>query len=102
MGASWIHGIGPGVQGLSEWDGEYNPIWEIVEENDIETVFTYVDDDETDGLYFWYNSTRLTDSQIGGYFEGPINYFESRLKSSNINDSVGDVMKGYNYGNTLD
>ena len=30
LGASWIHGIGPGAADLSEWEGKLNPLWEFV------------------------------------------------------------------------
>ena len=29
-GASWIHGIGKGAEGLKEWKNKYNPIFQLV------------------------------------------------------------------------
>ncbi len=29
MGASWIHGVGPGCGEIEEWEGRENPIYTI-------------------------------------------------------------------------
>ena len=43
MGASWIHGIGPGAGDLEEFKGVENPLYTIAKANKIATVATWVD-----------------------------------------------------------
>ena len=45
MGASWIHGIGPGLGDVAQYKGKYNPIYELAKKNNISTVATWVDED---------------------------------------------------------
>ncbi len=54
MGASWIHGIGPGCGEIEEWDGQQNPIYKLAIENAIETVATWKDEGEAETKYYWY------------------------------------------------
>jgi monoamine oxidase len=43
LGASWIHGIGPGVIGdeTNSWAGQMNPVYRFAMENGIKTVRTW-------------------------------------------------------------
>lgn len=41
MGASWIHGIGPGAGDLSEFQNQENPIYTIAKANKIATLATW-------------------------------------------------------------
>ncbi len=45
MGASWIHGIGPGIGNIIEYKGQYNPIYNLAKKYNIRTVTTWVDED---------------------------------------------------------
>lgn len=42
MGASWIHGIGPGAGDIAELKGKMNPIFTIAQDNNIQTVATWL------------------------------------------------------------
>ena len=57
LGASWIHGIGPGAGDLDEWEDENNPIWDLVQEYEINTVKTWSDEDDAQSAFFWFNGT---------------------------------------------
>lgn len=54
MGASWIHGIGPGCGENEEWQDKENPIYTIAKQNGIPTVPTWVDENEIAGAYYWH------------------------------------------------
>ena len=54
LGASWIHGIGPGCGEEEEWENKENPIYTIAKENGIETVPTWKDEDESKNNYYWF------------------------------------------------
>ncbi len=56
MGASWIHGIGPGCGDSEEWETKENPIYTIAKENGIETVKTWNDEDESKNNFYWFKS----------------------------------------------
>jgi len=43
MGASWIHGIGPGLGDDPSYKGKMNPIYTIAQDNKISTVQTWAD-----------------------------------------------------------
>ena len=38
LGASWIHGTGPGAGNYKEWDDKLNPIYQIAVDHNIDTV----------------------------------------------------------------
>ena len=54
MGASWIHGIGPGIGNLTEYEGQYNPIYNLAKKYNISTVATWVDEDLAKVKYYWW------------------------------------------------
>ena len=53
MGASWIHGIGPGCGEDPEWDNKENPIYTIAKINAIQTVATWEDEESAVSSYYW-------------------------------------------------
>ena len=55
LGASWIHGRGPGAYDLQTWKGQLNPIYELAKDRNVETVVTWEGDrdPELQELY-WY------------------------------------------------
>ena len=55
MGASFIHGIGPGVDGLSDWDDTYNPVYELVNDNNIQTSFAFESIEDLRENFIWYD-----------------------------------------------
>ena len=66
MGASWIHGIGPGAGDLEKFEGKMNPIYTIARDNQINTVPTWVNEDNTVEKTYWWKSdtTPLTQSRL--------------------------------------
>ena len=52
LGASWIHGIGPGAGSLKGFKGRLNPISEICQANEIRTLETWADEEETEVSYY--------------------------------------------------
>jgi monoamine oxidase len=46
MGASWIHGVGPGAGDLTQYNNMENPIFTIAKDNQISTVPTWLSDDD--------------------------------------------------------
>jgi hypothetical protein len=56
MGASWIHGIGPGAGSLSQYKGMMNPIYTIAQQNNITTTTTWGDESNTVENYYWWKS----------------------------------------------
>ena len=54
LGASWIHGIGPGCGANEDWTDQENPIYTIAKEKGIETVPTWDDLANTSDNYYWY------------------------------------------------
>jgi hypothetical protein len=45
MGASWIHGLGPGLGDDENYKGKFNPIYTLAQDNKITTVATWQDVD---------------------------------------------------------
>lgn len=41
LGASWIHGTGPGAGNYKEWEGKLNPVYQIAVDHNIDTVKTW-------------------------------------------------------------
>lgn len=63
LGASWIHGLGPGTESDNpEYDASYNPIYEITLEHRIPTVKTWASMDEVKQEFFWWKGGRVEDS----------------------------------------
>ncbi len=66
MGASWIHGIGPGAGDLKQYKGKENPIYTLAKANKIKTVRTWKDSDSTEENYYWYldPQTHLSEARV--------------------------------------
>ena len=66
MGASWIHGIGPGAGDLDKYEGKMNPIYTLARDNQINTVPTWANDDNTVSKTYWWKSdtTPLSQSRL--------------------------------------
>lgn len=66
LGASWIHGVGPGCGDDQEWEGKANPIYTIAKDSGIETVKTWNDEDEANNSYYWYkgNEEELDEDKV--------------------------------------
>ena len=62
LGASWIHGIGPGCGFNEEWAEKENPIYALAKEKGIATVETWDDLANTSDNYYWYKGK---DQELG-------------------------------------
>ena len=60
LGASWIHGIGPGAGDLEEWQDKCNPIYSIARENEILTKVTSIYEADMIETSYWWKSTPVT------------------------------------------
>ena len=56
MGASWIHGLGPGAGDLEEFKGKENPIYTIAKANKITTLQTWANVDNVEESSYWWKS----------------------------------------------
>ncbi len=63
MGASWIHGIGPGAGDIEEFKNLENPLYTIAKANKIVTVPTWVDEDAVEESAYWWKGTATPLSQ---------------------------------------
>jgi phytoene dehydrogenase-like protein len=54
MGASWIHGIGPGAGEMPEYRNMENPIYTLAYQNNISTVPTWYSESETIEKTYWW------------------------------------------------
>lgn len=59
IGASWIHGIGPGAVDLPLWENKHNPIYELVKKHKIETIKCYDDIEESEEKFYWYKGGEM-------------------------------------------
>jgi len=71
MGASWIHGIGPGAGEIKAYKGKENPIYKIAKENKISTVPTWLDPDSVQSKSYWWQSptTALSQTRVDSLTE---------------------------------
>jgi monoamine oxidase len=104
VGASWIHGIGPGAGDLERWDGKKNPIYAIAKKYGVETVPTWQDDDEAELSFYWYKSpsTSFDENKVYNLIEKIEAYLEENRISASVSDSIADVLKDFNYGSTTE
>ena len=72
MGASWIHGIGPGAGELEEFKNKENPIYTIAKANKIVTVQTWADEEQVEEKSYWWKSpvTALSQSRVSTMTDG--------------------------------
>lgn len=104
VGASWIHGIGPGAGDLKRWDGKKNPIYSIAKKYGIETVPTWENDEEAELSFYWYKSpgTSFDENKVYTLIEEIEAYLEEHRESASDSDSIADVLKDFNYGSTAE
>ena len=56
IGASWIHGIGPGAQSDRSWDGKLNPVYQHALDFKIKTVKCQSQEEIKQILSWWKGS----------------------------------------------
>ncbi len=59
MGASWIHGIGPGLGDVGAYEGKYNPIYNLAKKYKINTVATWIDEDLAKVKFYWWKGSAV-------------------------------------------
>jgi len=59
MGASWIHGIGPGLGDDPKWKGKNNPIYTIAQDSNIATYQTWADQDVVEENIYWWKGAAV-------------------------------------------
>lgn len=104
MGASWIHGIGPGAGDLDRFEGKMNPIYKIARDNQINTVATWVDEDDTVEKSYWWKSdtTPLTQSRLTNMADAIEEHVEEKKDSATQSQSIAQSLADFNYGGTAD
>ena len=72
MGASWIHGIGPGAGDIEEFKNMENPLYTIAKANKITTVATWVDEETVEEKAYWWKGTAtpLSQSRVTNMADG--------------------------------
>lgn len=59
MGASWIHGIGPGLGDDPKWKDKNNPIYTIAQDSKIATYQTWADQDKVEENIYWWKGAAV-------------------------------------------
>lgn len=86
VGASWIHGIGPGAEERPKFKGKMNPLYSLTKKFGIKTALSWKDIDDSTELFFWYKeneSASLKDrhkmpSEVEDVAERMLKYYEKR------------------------
>ena len=104
LGASWIHGIGPGAGPLKRWKGIISPIYNIAQIYGIKTVPTWKNEDYAEESFYWYKSPNTTlDPEVVLDMNDEIeDWVDEEQDSAKVSDSLADLMKGFDYGSTTD
>ena len=68
-GASWIHGIGPGLEKsdgakFADYIGKLNPIYEIAKKFNIPTIASWSDRGETTNINGWFSGGLIDESKF--------------------------------------
>jgi monoamine oxidase len=104
LGASWIHGVGPGADSETRWKNKYNPLYTITKVKNIETVKTWDDSEEASDNFYWYNSpTEPFDREkIDNLVEEINDFTEENSYDAAVSDSLDDMLKDFDHGNTAE
>lgn len=86
LGASWIHGTGPGAMDLKQWDGKLNPMYEIAQENKIETVKTWYLSSRIQKTFWWKGGEVPYD--VWAMLKEIEQYLEDNQDKADISESV--------------
>lgn len=76
LGASWIHGQGPGAYELKTWVGQLNPIYELAIKHDIKTVKNWDGDREPSQQELYWHRGGKVPYQIFETLASMENYLE--------------------------
>jgi monoamine oxidase len=97
LGASWIHGIGPGCGDDEEWENKENPIYTIAKENGIENIPTWRDEDESKNKFYWFKNQEqeLDEDRVDKLNEEIEGFIEAHNKEADVKTSFQDVLKNF-------
>ena len=104
LGASWIHGVGPGAGPLKRWKGIISPIYNIAKNYGIKTVPTWKNEDDAEESFYWYKSPGITiDPEVVLDMNDEIeDWVDEEQDSASVSESLADLMEGFDYGSTQD
>jgi hypothetical protein len=97
MGASWIHGIGPGAGGIARWVGKANPIYELVKSNDIKTVVAWEHETSAKINFYDYKSPGVSvkNSIVLDLIQRMDEHIGGKIHSYSTNDSLKQVLEDF-------
>ncbi len=104
MGASWIHGIGPGAGDLKEFKRIENPIYSIAKANSIKTVACWQDEEETISRIYWWKSPQslIDERKIHKMGDKIYDYAIKKAKKATVFESLEHSLNDFNYGTTAE
>ncbi len=90
MGASWIHGIGPGAGDIEDFKNLENPLYTIAKANKITTVATWVDEDAVEEKVYWWKGTAapLDQSRVTRMANGISTHVRNKKSSASKSQTV--------------
>jgi monoamine oxidase len=90
MGASWIHGIGPGAGDLEEYKDMENPLYTIAKANKISTIATWVDEEAVEEKSYWWKGTTtpLSQSKVTTISDGIRTHVKGKKSSATQSQTV--------------
>ena len=87
---------------MSEWEGLYNPVYELLYDNEIETLLAWKSDEEQTENFIFSNQVKWTRDKIEPYEDALFSHLDEGLESATVDSSLYDVFKGFTLGtNTL-
>ena len=97
MGASWIHGIGPGAGGIERWVGKPNPIYELVKSNNIKTVVAWKNESTAKINFYDYKSPGISvdNSTILDLIQRMDHHIGAKIDTTSTNDSLKHVLADF-------
>eukprot|EP00347_Sterkiella_histriomuscorum_P023559 403334176 len=101
LGGQWIHGLGPGAEDIKEWDGKYNPVYQIAMDNKVETVKCWLMEERIQKTFWWKGGEVPHD--VWGLLEEVKDYLEEHSENADINESVVSFLsRKFNYESDSD
>ncbi|CDW87858.1 amine oxidase [Stylonychia lemnae] len=98
LGASWIHGIGPGANDIPEWRDKMNPLYELSTKYNIKTAKTFNDMYETDQQkIFWYKGGEMPSDIYPIVYESR-SFYQQNCKETDEELSLHEFFKKFDFG----
>lgn len=106
LGGSWIHGLGPGVGELKNYEGQFNPLYYLVNREGINVVKVwvricfYMSQDgplKAKRRYIMWNGEEADTETLDKLSDEVAEWYQNRSKEAGLNESVEDVFKSYKW-----